>query len=123
MSRRHSRRTGAVTLEAAFVYPVLFLFLFGLIVGGLGVMHYQQVACQARETSRFAAVHGSDWAKATAQTSPTAAQIASFVVVPLAAGMDTSQLTVQVQWINGATGTAVDWAKSSQAPPTNASGQ
>ena len=41
------RRRAATTVEAAFVYPVMFFLLFGLIVGGLGVFRYQTVACQA----------------------------------------------------------------------------
>src|SRR5438067_824748 len=32
-----SRRHGAIVLECAFVYPIVFLLIFGLIVAGLGV--------------------------------------------------------------------------------------
>ena len=40
MTRRYRRR-GAVAVEAAVVYPVLFLLLLGVIVGGMGVFRYQ----------------------------------------------------------------------------------
>jgi Flp pilus assembly protein TadG len=115
------RRRAALVVEGAIVYPVLFLLLFGLIVGGIGVAQYQEVACQAREASRYACVRGSNWAKATGKSSPTAAQITSAAVLPVAAGMDESKLTVQVQWVNGVTGAAVDWDSSSKAPTTQTS--
>ncbi|HEV3079292.1 MAG TPA: TadE/TadG family type IV pilus assembly protein [Gemmataceae bacterium] len=115
------RRQGALVLEGAVVYPAMFILLFGLIVGGIGVAQYQQVACQAREASRYAAVKGTKWAAATGKASPTAAQIASAAVLPFAAGMDPSQLTVQVQWIDGTTGNAVDWDNSSKSPTTQTS--
>ncbi len=115
------RRRGVLALEAAIVYPVMFILLFGLIVGGIGVAQYQQVACQAREASRYASVKGTSWAAATGKTSPTAAQIASAAVLPFAAGMDPSQLTVRVQWIDGTTGNAVDWDSSTKSPTTQTS--
>ncbi len=111
-------RRGAIVIEGAIIYPVLFLLLFGLIVGAMGVVHYQQVACQARDASRYASVKGANWAKATSKTSPTAAEIKSNVVVPMAAGMDQSKLTVTVQWINGVNGSAVNWDTSTKAVTT-----
>jgi Flp pilus assembly protein TadG len=116
VARSRPRRSGAVLVESAVVYPLLFLLLFGLIVGGLGVFHYQQVACQAREAARYACVHGADWQKETQQASPTAAQIREDVVLPLAAGMDPSKLTVKVEWIDEIKGAASDWDQSSKAP-------
>src|SRR5262245_32113567 len=105
---RPGRRPGAVLVESAVVYPLLFLLLFGVIVGGLGVFRYQQVACQAREAARYACVHGADWQRETKQACPTAAQIREDVVLPLAAGMDPSKLTVKVEWIDETSGTACD---------------
>src|SRR5436305_13843054 len=90
-------RRGAMTVEAAIVYPVFLMLLLGLIVGGMGVFRYQQVACHAREAARYASVHGSSWQKATGQTSPTTADVRRDVVPPLAAGMDTDELAVQIQ--------------------------
>jgi len=113
---RPGRRRGAVLVESAIVYPLLFLLLFGLIVGGLGVFRYQQVACQAREAARYACVHGAQWQKETHQTCPTAAQVREDVVVPLAAGMDPAKLTVKVEWIDEITGAAADWDEASKWP-------
>ncbi len=118
------RRRGAVTLEAAIVYPALFALLFGLIVGGLGVYRYQMVACMARAAARYAAVRGSDYQLATNQASPTQQEIAQTTVVPLAAAMDTTQLSTTVELIDGVTGAATSWDSSNKAPVSlNASRQ
>jgi Flp pilus assembly protein TadG len=114
--RSRPHRRAALTIESALVYPLLFLLLFGLIVGGLGVFRYQQVALLAREASRYARVHGSSWASATKQTSPNTQQILQQVVIPLSAGLDTSKLTIQVQWIDETAGVPQDWDTSSKAP-------
>jgi Flp pilus assembly protein TadG len=117
-------RKGAVLVESAFVYPLLFLMLFGLIVGGMGIYRYQAVACMAREAVRYASVRGSDWQVTTNQKSPTQEQIAQTVVAPLAVAMDTTQLTTTVELINGVSGTATAWDNSNQATTSlNANGQ
>jgi Flp pilus assembly protein TadG len=109
-------RTGALALEAALVYPVLLLLILGLIIGGMGVFRYQQVHCQAREAARFASVRGSDWQKDADLDSPTKDEICTQAVVPLAAGMDTSKISIQIQWIDQTTGKAVDWDSASKNP-------
>jgi Flp pilus assembly protein TadG len=117
---RASRR-GAAAVEAAVVYPVLMLLLFGLIVGGLGVFRYQQVALLAREGARAASVRGSRWEKETAQPSPTQRQL-SDQVKALAAGMDPALLTVQVDWVDVAGGTVTPWdsaSKKTTSPAAN----
>lgn len=113
---RPTRRRGALMVESAVVYPLLFLLLFGLIVGGLGVFRFQQVACQAREAARWASVRGAKWARETGKASPSAAQVRSEAVLPLAQGMDPGRLTVQVHWVDQVTGTAHDWDLASKAP-------
>jgi Flp pilus assembly protein TadG len=45
-------------VEFAFAAGVLFLLIVGIIVGGLGVFRYQEVAHLAREGSRYASTHG-----------------------------------------------------------------
>jgi len=109
------RRRGAVVVESAVIYPLLFTLLFGLIVGGLGVFRYQQVACQAREAARWASVRGANWLKRTGSPCPTTAQISQAAVVPFAAGMDPQKLSVQVQLIDLVHGTATDWDSSNMA--------
>ncbi|MCI0379306.1 MAG: pilus assembly protein [Gemmataceae bacterium] len=120
-SRRASKRRvrrAAVTVEAALVLPVLFFLLVAIVVGGLGIFHYQQVAHQAREATRWLAVRGSDWQKETGKKCPTKDELRKQVILPLAKTMDPAKLTVEVHWINGATGTAVDWDSASKWPRT-----
>jgi Flp pilus assembly protein TadG len=124
MRRRQGGRRAAVALEAAIVYPVLFVLLFGLIVGGMGVYRSQMVARMAREAARYASVRGGYYTLDTGQTSPTQAQIIQTIVAPLAAAMDTTQLTVVVEVVDGVSGTVTPWDSSGKWPTSlNASGQ
>ncbi len=111
-----SRRPGAITVEGAIVYPVVFLLLFGLIVGGLGVFRYEQTAALAREAARYVSVRGSDFRRETGTASPTQQEIRDRIVLPLAAGLDPRLLTVQIQWIDKATGQMIDWNSSPKRP-------
>jgi Flp pilus assembly protein TadG len=105
-----------VALEAAVAYPVLFVLLLGVVIGGLGVFRYQQVACQAREAARWAAVRGASYQKDTGTASPTQEQIRQTAVVPLAAGMDPANLVVTVEWVDQATGTVYPWDTAARRP-------
>lgn len=118
---RPRERRGAVTVEAAVVYPVLFLLLFGLIVGGLGVFRYQVVACQAREASRLASVRGSEWAKETGKASPTESEIFEQAVKPFAVAMDASRLTIKVEWVDAVSGQVKSWDDSPKTPTSRTS--
>jgi Flp pilus assembly protein TadG len=111
--RSDQARRGAVTLEAAIVYPLLLTLLLGAVVGGTGVFRYQQVACQARDASRWACVRGADRQKETGTACPTEDEIRCNAVLPLAAGMEPALLSVKVEWVDQATGTAYAW---DQAP-------
>jgi Flp pilus assembly protein TadG len=102
-------RPAALAVEAAIVYAVVLFLFLALVLGGVSVFRYQQVSCQAREAARWASVRGGNWAQETNQASPTTQQILQQAVLPLAAGMDANQLTIQVWWVNQATGTAVPW--------------
>jgi Flp pilus assembly protein TadG len=114
--RRHPFRSGAVAVEAAIVHPVMVFLLLSLIVGGMGVFRYQQVAGQAREAARYAAVHGSDWQKASDKPSPTEEEIIRDAVAPLAAGMDLKNLSVKITWIDRTTAQATPWDQASKDP-------
>lgn len=109
-------RKGATVLECAVVYPVTFLLLLGLLIGGLGVFRYQEVAWLSREAARYAAVRGSDYQKETGNTPPTQQQIIDDVVKTMAAAMDKTKLTVTVFWIDGVGNKAVPWDSSTKAP-------
>jgi Flp pilus assembly protein TadG len=102
MLHRHSRyrRQGATLVEAAIVYPVFLLLTVGVIVVGLGMFRYNQMASLAREGARWASVRGSQYASDTGNataTSGSSGSIATYVK-SLAAGLDTNSLTVTTSW-------------------------
>ncbi len=120
MIRRQPRRA-AVALEAAIVYPVVFLLLMLLILGGIGVFRYQQVALLAHEGARYASVHGEQWARTTDRRSPTEAEIRDQAVLPLVTGLDPKDITVHVEWVDQSSGAVMDWDDSSKAPTSKTS--
>lgn len=91
-------RPGTVLAESAVVYPVVFLLLFGIILGGLAVFRYQQMAHAAREASRWAAVHGAEYAKETGLPAATAADVYANVILPQTGGIPQDHLQYAVTW-------------------------
>jgi Flp pilus assembly protein TadG len=85
-------------VEFAIVAPLLFVLIFGLIIGGLGVARYQRVASLAREASRWASVRGAEYAARTHSTAATASDVYTQAIVPKAGGLDLSRLTYTVTW-------------------------
>src|SRR5262245_16809235 len=102
-------RRAAMAVEAAVVYPVVMLLFAALVLGGVAVFRYEQVACQAREAARLASVRGVNWQVETNQSSPTKQQILQLAVLPLAAGMDPAKISIEIKWIDQAAGTSADW--------------
>lgn len=96
--RRKPQRRGAVLVESAVVYPVLFLIMLGIILLGMAVFRYQQVAHIARESSRWASVHGAKYASDTGNPAATASDVYTKSIVPNAAGMQLQNLTYTVTW-------------------------
>ena len=91
-------RRAVTTVEFAVVAPITFLFLLGLLVGGLGIYRYQQVAHLSREASRWASVHGAQYAADTGNSAATASDVYQNVILPQAAGLDPNKLTYSVTW-------------------------
>ncbi|HBI45829.1 MAG TPA: hypothetical protein DDY78_23690 [Planctomycetales bacterium] len=86
-----SPRRGSTLAEAAIVYNVVFLLTIGLIIVGMGVFRYLQVAAAAREGARWASVHGGQWAKEeNGGTLTTQADIYNNAIQYHVAGLDTS---------------------------------
>jgi Flp pilus assembly protein TadG len=85
-------------VECAFVYPVFFLLVLGLLVGAAGIFRYSQLASLSREAARYASVHGGQYAQDMKVTAPTPADIYNNVVLPMAAGFDTSQLNYAITY-------------------------
>jgi Flp pilus assembly protein TadG len=98
MYRAQQRRSGATVIEAAFVFPLLFLLLLGLMVGASGIFRYSQLASLAREGARYASVHGGQYAQEMGVTAPTPDQIFTNVIAPMAAGFDTTQIGYSITY-------------------------
>ena len=99
--RRRQRRAGAVLVETALVYPVLFLLIFGIILLGTAVFRYQQVAHAAREGARYAIVHGEKFGQENewrGLTAATPADVYTYGIKPFAGGMAPPDLTYSVTW-------------------------
>jgi Flp pilus assembly protein TadG len=110
------RRRGAVLVEAAFAYPVLLFFVCAVVVIGLGIYRFQQVASLARVGSRYACVHGSNYNTQT-PGNPAAATDTTITnyIKARAVGLDPRKLTVNV-YLEDATGTDADWDSSTKLP-------
>jgi Flp pilus assembly protein TadG len=98
------RRRGATAVETAVVIPVVLTISLGMVIVGLGIFHYQQVATMAREGARYASVHGSQYATDTGKLAAAASDVYNNAIEPMAAGLNSNNLSYQVQW-----GTAVNW--------------
>lgn len=114
--RSTPKRRAALAVETAIVLPVMVFLLLMLFIGGIGVFRYQQAACLAREGARWASVRGSSWQIDTDSSPTTQDDIRQNAVLPLAVGMDPSKVTVQVELIDGVTGTATAWDSSRRSP-------
>ena len=127
-TRGYTKRRAATVVEAAIILPVAFVLLLGLVIGGFGVFRYCEVAHLARETARFASVHGYQYAKNNAAaiqagTLPTVDKnyLVTNVTQAGAIGLDGSQLQVTVSMTvltpgatSASTTETVDWDTTSQ---------
>jgi Flp pilus assembly protein TadG len=98
MRLRNPLRPATTTVEFALVGAVTFLLLIGLLIGGLGIFRYQQVARLARDASRWASVHGTQYAIDTNNSAATATDVYKQAIVPGATGLDLTHLTYAVTW-------------------------
>src|SRR6516162_6873338 len=98
MRRATQQRIGATVVECAFVYPVAFLLILGLLVGAAGIFRYSQLASMTREAARYASVHGGQYAQEMNVTAPAPADIYNNVILPMAEGLDTSQLNYSITY-------------------------
>src|SRR3954453_17078689 len=89
---------GTTTIEFAITCPIAFFLIFAIIVGGLGVFRYQQVAAAAREGARYASVHGGWYAEDTNKPAATPSDIYTNAILPAANALDPSHLTYSVTW-------------------------
>jgi len=109
------KRPGMINLvEFALIGNVVFLLILGMIIGGMGIFRYQEMAHLARLTARYAASHAGQYAKENSQaiqagTLPNVndAYFLNNIVKANAVSLDPSLLQVQVS-INCPSGT-FDW--------------
>jgi Flp pilus assembly protein TadG len=92
------RRQGTTAVECAMILPVVLILLFGLLIGGLGIFRYQEVAALAREAARYASVHGAQYQSETGYTAATAQDIYNNAIAPNMVGLDPSKLSYSVSW-------------------------
>jgi Flp pilus assembly protein TadG len=100
-----TRRKGATSLECALVLPIVLFLILGMVVGGMGVSRYQQVAYLAREGARYASTHAGQYqqenaAAITNKTLPNVNEdyIVSNIVKANAVAMNPASLTATVSF-------------------------
>jgi Flp pilus assembly protein TadG len=91
-------RRAATVVEFAVVAPLTFILLLGILVGGMGISRYQQIANLTRESSRWASVRGSQYAKDTSNAAATGQDVYNNVISAEAVSLDLSQLKYTVSW-------------------------
>lgn len=104
MLRRRKARAGTILAESAMIYPVLFLVVLAVILLGIGVFRYQQVSHISREASRWASVHGGQYALENNTTAATPQDVYDKAIKPYAAGMQIEGITYSVTWNTDAQG-------------------
>jgi len=85
-------------LETAIVLPVVFMLTLGTCSTAMGIYYYQLVATLAREGARYASVHGTQYKADTGNSAATAQDVYNNAVLPMAVGLNPSNLTYSVSW-------------------------
>ncbi len=98
MRKRDQTRSASTLVEFAAVGSTTFILLLGLLIGALGIFRYQQVARLARDASRWASVHGTQYAQDTKNTAATATDVYNNAIAPKATGLKAANLTYSVTW-------------------------
>jgi Flp pilus assembly protein TadG len=98
MRLNSTNRSGATAVEFAIVGPVAFLLMLILLIGGMGIFRYQELASVAREASRWASVHGAQYQLDTGNPAATPTDVYNNVIAPNAVGLDLTQLSYSVTW-------------------------
>ena len=103
LNRKPTRRSAATAVEFAIVAGITFFLIFALVIGGMGIFRYQEVAHLAREGSRYASVHGGQYHLDGIDTQTGVPQVvASSDLVPIIQGksvaLDPTLLSVSVSY-------------------------
>jgi Flp pilus assembly protein TadG len=99
---RSTARSGATVVECAFILPITFFLLFGLVVGATGVFRYQETATLAREAARYASTHGHQYRRDAGlpdgAASDWTADIYTNAIQPNYVALNPSQVAYTVTW-------------------------
>lgn len=114
------RRSGASLAEMAIVSSVFFLLLFGIIVGGLAVFRFHQVATLAREGARWASTHGSQFSADYRMGTLTTESMIKDQMTSRARGLDLDparfRVTVFLETPDTTPPTSIPWDASDRSP-------
>ena len=96
--RNSTNRCGASAVEFAVIGPIAFFVLLALVIGGMGIFRFQELASIAREASRWASVHGAQYQQDTGNPAATDQDVYTNVIAPNAVILDLGQLSYSVIW-------------------------
>jgi hypothetical protein len=96
MRQRPTSRRATTMIEFVVIVSLTVMLLLGLAIAGLGVFRYQQVAAVAREASRWASVHGSQYSSDTGKPLITQTDVYNNAISPNATSLNLNQLTYSV---------------------------
>jgi Flp pilus assembly protein TadG len=95
-------RRGVTLVECALIYPLTFMLILGILIGGLGMFRYQEVASLAREGARYASVRGAKYAQSVAgATAADQDAVYTNAIKPRLVMLDEDKLTCTVTWPDG----------------------
>ena len=91
-------RGGVAVVEAAIVLPIVIFMLLAIVLGASLVFTQQEVATLAREGTRYASVHGADYALYTDNAPATSDDVYNNSILPRMMTLDQSRVTYSVTW-------------------------
>jgi Flp pilus assembly protein TadG len=101
---RHSQtRRGVTLVECALIYPLTLMLILAILIGGLGLFRYQEVASLAREGARYASVKGAKYAQVTGNAAATQDDVYNNAIQPRLIMLDPSQLNCTQSGVNWVT--------------------
>jgi Flp pilus assembly protein TadG len=100
--QRRRCRSGATAVECAFILPVTFFLLFGIVIGSMGIFRYQEVSTLARQGARYGSTHGHqyrvDAGQSIGDSTVWSQDIYDNGIKPYLVSIDPSNLSYQCSW-------------------------
>jgi Flp pilus assembly protein TadG len=91
-------RRGTHAVEAAFVYPVTFMLMIGILVCGMGIFRYQEISHWSHQAARWAACHGGQYAFENNQPLTTSSVVYTTAIQPYTVALDQTKLSYTVSY-------------------------